>query len=87
MLLGESIVTPNSRRIPCNQTHCVATLTDALYSASAEERKMAYCFLLDQKIGPSASMKPKPQVEFMSLGSPTQSELGNPTSSSEELAA
>ena len=29
-----------------NQTHCVAALTAALYSASADESKMVCCFLI-----------------------------------------
>ena len=79
-------MTPNSRRIPYNQTHRVAALTTALYSESAEEREMVCCLLLYQKMGPSASMKTKPEFNFLSLRS-VQSESENPTSSSEELAA
>ena len=74
MLVGESIGTPNSRRIPCNQTHCVAALTAAMYSASADEIQMVCCFLLEQKMGPLASIKKKPEVDFLSVGSPAQSE-------------
>ena len=53
MLVGESIVTQNSRRILCNQTHCVAALTVSLYSASVDESEMVCYFLLEQKMGPS----------------------------------
>ena len=80
MLVGESIVTPNSRRIPYNQTHCVAALTTALYLAFADESEIVCCFLLYQKMGPSANMKTKPDVEFLSIGSPAQSESENPAS-------
>ena len=73
MLVGESIVTPNSRRIPYNQTHCVAALTTALYSASADESEMACCFLLDHKMGPPENINTKPEVDFLSVGSPSQS--------------
>ena len=85
MLVGESIVTPNSRRIPRNQTHQVAALTAALYLASANESEMVCYFLLEQQIGPLENMKTKPDVDFLSIGSPTQSESENPASWSEEL--
>ena len=85
ILVGESIVTPNSRRIPCNQTHYVAALSVTLYSASADESEMVCCFLLDQKMGPSESMKKKPEFDFLSVGSLAQSESENPASWSEEL--
>ena len=64
MLVGEWIVTPNSWRIPCNQTHYVAALTATLYSAYVDESEMVWCFLTDQKIGPSANIKKKPEVDF-----------------------
>ena len=86
MLVGESIVTPNFQRIPCNQTHYVAALAAALYSAFADESEMVCYFLLDQKMGPSKNMKKKTDVDFLSIGSPTQSESENPASWSEELA-
>ena len=74
MLVGESNATPNSWRIPCNQTHGVAAFTAPLYSAYVEEREIVCCLLLEQKIGPSASMKTKTEVDFLSMGSPAQSE-------------
>ena len=74
MLVGESLVTPNSRRIPCNQTHYVATLSAALYSGSFQEREMVCCFLLDQQIGPSEIIKTKYEVDFLLVGSPAQFE-------------
>ena len=80
MLVGESIVTPNSWRIPCNQKHYVATLSASLYSASADEIDMAFCLLLEHKMGPSTNINTKPEFEFLSVGSPSQSELENPTS-------
>ena len=64
MLVGESNVTPNSRRIPYNQTHYVAALTVSLYSTSADESEMVCCFLLDQKMGPLESTKTKLEVDF-----------------------
>ena len=86
MLVGESIVTPNSWRIPCNKTHKVAALTASLYLAFDDESEMMFCFLLDQKIGASANMKTKPDVDFLSIGLPAQYESENPASWSEELA-
>ena len=80
MLVGESIVTPNSRRIPCNQTHCVAALTVALYSAFVDESEMVCCFLLEQQMGLSASIKKKPEVDFLSVESLDQSESESPAS-------
>ena len=80
MLVGESIVTPNSQRIPSNQTHCVVALTATMYLTSADESEMVCCFLLEQKIGPSENMKKKLDVDFLSIGSPTQSESENPAS-------
>ena len=80
MLVGESIVTPNSQRIPYNQTHCVAALNAALYLTSTDESEMVCCFLLDQKIGPSLNMNTKTNVDFLSIGSLAQSESENPTS-------
>ena len=71
MLVGESIVTPNSRRIPYNQTHYVAALTATLYSDSADESEIVCCFLLEHKMGPSSSINTKPEVDFLSVGSPT----------------
>ena len=65
ILFGESIVTPNSRRIPCNQTQCVDALTAALYSTSADESEMVCCFLLDHKMGPLATIQTKPEVDFL----------------------
>ena len=85
MLVGESIVTPNSRRIPCNQTHCVAALAASLYSTFADESDMVCCLLLEHQMVPSSNMNTKPDVEFLSIGSPNQSESENPTSLSEEL--
>ena len=67
-------MTPNSQRIPYNQTHYVAGLIATMYLASAEEREMVCCFLLDQQIVPSKSMKRKPKVDFILVGSPAQSE-------------
>ena len=58
---------PNSRRIPCNQTHCVVALTVSLHSASADESEMVCCFLLDQQIGPSTNMKTKLMLTFCQL--------------------
>ena len=49
MFVGESIVTPNSQRIPCKQTHYVVALIVALYSASADESEMVCCFLIYQQ--------------------------------------
>ena len=86
MLVGESIMTPNSRIIPCNQTQCVATLTAALYSAFADESEIVFYFLLYQQMGPSENMKTKNTVDFLSVGSLAESEFENLTSWSEELA-
>ena len=47
MNLGESNATPNSLRLSCNHTHCVAAFTAPLYSALAEEMDIVWCFLLD----------------------------------------
>ena len=80
MLVGESIMTPNSQRIPSNQTHCVVALTAAPYLVSADESEMVFCFLLEKKMGPSSILKAKPEVYFLSMGSPAQSESENPTS-------
>ena len=80
MLVGESIVTPNSSRIPCNQTHCVTALSATLYLASADESEMVLFLLLDQKMVPSETIFKKPKVYFLSVGSPAQSESENPTS-------
>ena len=70
-------MTPNSQKIPCNQTHCVATLTAALYSAFADESEMVCYFLLDQQMIPSKNMKKKHEVDFLLVGSPAQSESEN----------
>ena len=86
IFVGEKIVTPNSRRIPCNQTHYVVASTASLYSASADESEMVCCFLIDQKMGPSSRINKKPEFDFLLVGSPAQSESENPTSWSEELA-
>ena len=80
MLVGDSIVTPNSRKIPCNQTHCVAALIVAVYLASIHESEMVLFLLLDQKMGPLENIKTKPEVEFLLVGSPAQSESENPAS-------
>ena len=85
MLVGESIVTPNSWRIPYNQTHCVAALIVALYSASANESEMVCFFLLYQQMEPSKNIQTKPEADFLSMGSPSQSELENRGSWREEL--
>ena len=87
MVLGESSATLSCQRMPCNHTHCVATFIAPLYSTSAEEREIVCCFLLDQHMGLLERMHTKHEVEFLSLGSPTQSKSENPTSSSGELAA
>ena len=72
ILVGESIATRNSWRIPFNQTHRVAAFTVALYLTSAEEREIVCCYLLDQKIGPSTRIKIKPKVYFLLVGSLSQ---------------
>ena len=87
---GTLIVHPNvgwrincdtkSQRIPCNQTHYVAALIAALYSASVDESEMVCFFLIYHKMGPSTSIKIKLEVDFMSVGSPAQSESENPGS-------
>ena len=77
MLVGESIVTLNSQKIPCNQTHYVAALTISMYLTSANESEMVCCFLLDQEMEPSANMKTKPEFYFLSAGSLAQSESEN----------
>ena len=87
MTVGESIATPSFRRMPYNHTHCAVALTAPLYSASAEERKIVCYFLLEQDMGPLEILNAKPEVEFLLMKSPTQSESVNPTSSSGELAA
>ena len=46
MLVGESIVTPNSQRIPCNQTHYVEALIVALYVEYADESEMFFFLTL-----------------------------------------
>ena len=48
------------------------------YSAFAEEREMALCFLQDQVIGHEPRVNTYPTVDFRSLGSPTQSESVKP---------
>ena len=73
MLVGESIVTPSSQRIPFNQTHYVAALTVTLYSACSNKSDMVRCFLIDQKMGPLENMKTKLEVAFLSVASPAQS--------------
>ena len=73
ILVGELIVTPNSQRIPYNQTHYVATLTVSLYLTSADENEMVFCFLIDQQMGPSSSINTKTKFYFLLVGSPSQS--------------
>ena len=68
-------------------THGAATFTAPLYPTSAKEREIVCCFLLEQKMEPLEIMKRKPEVEFLSLVSPSKSESENPTSSSGELGA
>ena len=52
-------------QISSNATH--------LYFAYVDESAMELCFLLDQLIGPSASMNTYPDLDFLSMLSPAQS--------------
>ena len=79
-------MTPNSQKIPSNQTHSVAALTAALYLASADENEMVWYLSHDQKMGPSENMNTKLDVYFLIIGSLAQSESENLASWSEELA-
>ena len=45
IIVGESNAKPSSPRIPCNHTHCVVAFIAPLYSALADDKKIA-CFLL-----------------------------------------
>jgi hypothetical protein len=45
-------------------------LTTPLYSASAEDRAMAACFLLDQLIGSVQRLSEQPDVDLRSMLSP-----------------
>jgi len=44
------------------------------YSALVEDRETVFCFLEDHEIGLLPKKTTKPVVDFLSLGSPTQSE-------------
>ena len=57
LTVGESNEKPSSPRMPFNHTHYVAAFTAPLYWASIDERDIVCCFLLNQHMGPFASMK------------------------------
>ena len=70
--------TPNSVRKYCSHRAYMVMLTTPLYSASAEERAIAACFLLDQQIGQDPRLSEYPKVDLRSMLSPTQSEFVKP---------
>ena len=49
-------------------------LTTPLYSASAEDKEMVDCFLLDQQIGPDPKLRVYPDMDVLFVLSPTQYE-------------
>jgi hypothetical protein len=53
-------------------------LTTPLYSASGEDKTMVDYFLLDQQIGLDPKLRVYPDVEFLSVLSPAQSESMKP---------
>lgn len=62
-------------------------LTTPLYSASAEERVIAACFLLDQQIGLDPRLSEYLEVDLRSMLSPTQSKSVKPRRFNVVLAA
>ena len=66
--------TPKSLRSIRIQQSSAATETKALYLASAEERETMGYFLADHVIGELPRNTKIPEMDFLSKGSPTQSE-------------
>ena len=67
----------------------MASLLDSTgpqYSACAEEREMALCFLQDQVIGPEPRVNTYPTVDFRSSGSPAQSKSVKPINNGDASA-
>ena len=56
------------------------------YSAFAEEREMALCFLQDQVIGPEPRVNTYRTVDFLSSRSPAQSESMKPINKGDATA-
>ena len=72
---------PNSLSIPYNHKHWVVAFTTPMYSAYVDESEIALCILIEQLIGPSASINIYLEFDFLSILSPSQSESVKPTNS------